>query len=207
MSVSFWPHTCCADRHSGLTRRALAETMTYDLAITGRKHLAQSTDAAAAQEWQRHWPLVLAGVSGMSLSSLSTSSFGVMMVPLTEALGWSRSLVSLGPLTLTVTVILVGTAMGYAVDKFGSRIVALISAALLCGAIAAMSQLTPSPLLWLLIWVVIGVGSAAMPTVSVTPVSRSLAAPSSPADASPATNIGLASEPALYGRELVGTPK
>ena len=146
--------------------------MSDDLAITGRKHLAQSTDAAAAQEWQRHWPLVLSGISGMSLSSLSTSSFGVMMVPLTEALGWSRSLVSLGPLTLTVTVILVGTAMGYAVDRFGSRIVALISAALLCGAIAAMSQLTPSPLLWLLIWVVIGVGSAAMPTVSVAPVSK-----------------------------------
>lgn len=134
--------------------------------------MAQSTTTVTAQEWKRHWPLVLAGISGMSLSSLSTSSFGVMMVPLTEALGWSRSLVSLGPLTLTITVIVVGTAMGYAVDHFGSRIVALISAALLCGAIAAMSQLTPSPLLWLLIWMVIGVGSAAMPTVSVTPVSK-----------------------------------
>ena len=127
---------------------------------------------ASAQEWKRHWPLVLAGLSGMSLSSLSTASFGVMMVPLTEALGWSRSLVSLGPLTLTVTVIVVGTLMGFAVDRFGSRIVALISACLLCGAIAAMSQLSPSPLLWILIWAVIGVGSAAMPTVSVSPVSK-----------------------------------
>ncbi|MEO6717653.1 MAG: MFS transporter, partial [Novosphingobium sp.] len=132
--------------------------------------MAQAT--AAAQEWKRHWPLVLAGVSGMSLSAVSTSSFGVMMVPLTEALGWSRSLVSLGPLTLTVTVIIVGTAIGYAVDRFGSRIVALISAAMLCAAIAALSQLTPSPWLWIAIWAVIGAASAAMPTVSVSPVSK-----------------------------------
>ena len=134
--------------------------------------MAQTETTTTTQEWKRHWPLVLAGVSGMSLGSLSTSSFGVMMVPLTEALGWSRSLVSLGPLTLTVTVIVVGTLMGLAVDRFGSRIVALISAVLLCGAIAMMSQLSPSPLLWIMIWVVIGVGSAAMPTVSVSPVSK-----------------------------------
>jgi MFS family permease len=134
--------------------------------------MAQTETTTTTQEWKRHWPLVLAGVSGMSLGSLSTSSFGVMMVPLTEALGWSRSLVSVGPLTLTVTVIVVGTLMGLAVDRFGSRIVALISAVLLCGAIAMMSQLSPSPLLWIMIWVVVGVGSAAMPTVSVSPVSK-----------------------------------
>ena len=134
--------------------------------------MAQTNATTTTQEWKRHWPLVLAGFSGMSLSSLSTSSFGVMMVPLTEALGWSRSLVSLGPLTLTATVIVVGTLMGYAVDRLGSRIVALISAVLLCGAIAAMSQLSPSPILWIMIWVVIGIGSAAMPTVSVSPVSK-----------------------------------
>ena len=38
---------------------------------------------------------------------------GVLMVPLEEALGWSRSEISLGPLVLTVTVIVVGTLMGY----------------------------------------------------------------------------------------------
>ena len=57
--------------------------------------------------------------------------------------------------------------------KFGSRIVGLISALLLCGAIAAMSQLTSNPMIWVMIWVVIGLGSAAMPTVSVSPVSKS----------------------------------
>lgn len=134
--------------------------------------MAQEQAGSAAREWKMHWPLVLAGASGMSLASLATSSFGVMMVPLEQALGWSRAQISLGPLVLTITVIVVGTAMGFAVDRFGSRVVALISAALLCGAIAAMSLLTANPLLWLLIWAVIGVGSAAMPTVSVTPVSK-----------------------------------
>jgi MFS family permease len=134
--------------------------------------MAREQAGSARQEWKRHWPLVLAGTSGMSLASLSTSSFGVMLVPLEQALGWSRSQISLGPLVLTVTVILVGTLMGYAVDKLGSRIVALFCAVLLCGAIAAMSLLTANPLWWLLIWVVIGIASAAMPTVSVTPVSK-----------------------------------
>ncbi len=134
--------------------------------------MAQEHEASAGSEWKRHWSLVLAGVSGMTLGSLSTSSFGVMMVPLEQALGWSRAQISLGPLVLTLTVIAVGTLMGFAVDKFGSRAVALFSGTLLCAAIAAMSLLTSNQALWIAIWVVIGIGSAAMPTVSVSPVTK-----------------------------------
>jgi MFS family permease len=134
--------------------------------------LAQAQAGTAAQEWKRHWPLVLAGVSGMSLASLSTSSFGVMMIPLEQATGWSRSTISLGPMVMTIATIVVGTLMGYAVDRLGSRIVALACAVLLCCAIGAMSLLTANPLWWLTIWAVLGIASAAMPTVSVSPVSK-----------------------------------
>ncbi len=131
---------------------------------------------SAAREWKAHWPLVFAGTMGMSLASLSTSAFGVMMVPLEQALGWSRAQISLGPLTLTATVILMGTVMGSMVDRFGSRIVGLITAAVLCLAIAAMSQLSPSQFLWIAIWVVIGLCSAAIPAVSVSPVTKGFSA-------------------------------
>ncbi len=55
-------------------------------AALGRGQLTETQLSTAGQEWKAHWPLVLAGASGMSLSSLSTSSFGVMMVPLEQAL-------------------------------------------------------------------------------------------------------------------------
>ncbi len=138
--------------------------------------MAQEQAAPAAREWKTHWPLAFAGTMGMTLGSLSTSSFGVMMVPLEQATGWSRGQISLGPLTLTLTVICVGTLMGYAVDKFGSRIAALFSATLLCGAIATMSLLTSNIAFWIAIWVAIGIGSAVMPTVSVSPVTKGFSA-------------------------------
>jgi MFS family permease len=134
--------------------------------------LAQAQAGTAAREWKSHWPLVFAGVSGMSLASLSTSSFGVMMIPLEQATGWSRSTISLGPMVMTIATIVVGTMMGYAVDRLGSRIVALFCAAALCCGIAAMSLLTANPLWWLLIWAVLGIASSAMPTVTVAPVSK-----------------------------------
>lgn len=138
----------------------------------GGEELAQIEQGAARDEWRRHWPLVLAGASGMSLASVSTTSFGVMMLPLEHELGWSRAQISLGPLVLTVTVIVVGTVMGYAADRLGARIVALFSAVLIIGAIVTMSQLTANPLLWLLIWMVLGLGSTAIPTVTVLPVTK-----------------------------------
>ena len=138
--------------------------------------MAQLQTASAGSEWKRHWPLVFAGLSGMTLASLSTSSFGVMLVPLEQATGWSRAQISLGPLTMTVTVILVGTLMGYAVDRFGSRVAGLFCAVLLCCAIAAMSLLTSNLAFWIAIWVAIGLGSAVMPTVSVSPVTKGFSA-------------------------------
>ncbi len=138
--------------------------------------MAQQQPASATQEWKTHWPLVFAGTSGMLLASLSTSSFGVMLVPLEQATGWSRAQISLGPLTMTIVTILVGTLMGYAVDKFGSRVVALFCAVLLSGSIAALSLLTGNIAIWIAIWAVIGLGSAAMPTVSVSPVTKGFSA-------------------------------
>src|SRR5260221_1791472 len=99
-----------------------------------------------------------------------------MLVPLEQAFGWSRAEYSAGPLVFTLTVIVVATAMGYAVDRLGPRIVALFSAVLLCGAISMMLQLTANPLFWLAIWGTIRIGSAAMPTGSVFAVSNGFTA-------------------------------
>lgn len=123
----------------------------------------------AAAEWRRHWPLVAAATSGMSLAALSTSAFGVMVVPIEEQFGWSRAQISSGPLLVSVMTILFGTVLGMLVDKIGPRLIALVNVTLLCGATALLSQISPQLWQWWSLWVVIGLCSAILPTLCVMP--------------------------------------
>ena len=49
-----------------------------------------STPQTASEEWSRHWPLVLAGLVGMSFLTAISTSLGMFMEPLQHDFGWSR---------------------------------------------------------------------------------------------------------------------
>lgn len=108
----------------------------------------------------------------MSLAALSTSAFGVMVVPIEEDFGWSRADISTGPLIVSVMTILFGTLLGMLVDKVGPRVIALANVTLLCGATALLSQIGPQLWQWWAVWVVIGLCSAILPTLCVLPTTR-----------------------------------
>lgn len=127
---------------------------------------------SAAAEWKRHWPLVAASTSGMSLAALSTSAFGVMVVPIEQDIGWTRAQISSGPMLISVITVCFGTLLGFLVDKVGPRIIALIDVTLLCGATALISQIGSDIRQWWAIWVVIGLCSAILPTLCVMPTTR-----------------------------------
>ncbi len=137
----------------------------------GASDLSTAPQTAAA-EWRRHWPLVAAATSGMSLAALSTSAFGVMVVPIEEDFGWSRADISTGPLIVSVMTILFGTVLGALVDKVGPRLIALGNVTLICAATAMLSQIGPQLWQWWAVWVVIGLCSAILPTLCVMPTTR-----------------------------------
>lgn len=133
--------------------------------------LARPTGSART-EWRAHWPLVLATAAGMSLASVSSYSLGVMMYPIEQDLGWSRGQIASGPALVSFIAFGLSSLVGLAIDRVGARRIGLLSATLLCGALAAMSLATSNRWLWWLLWGLVGLATAAMPTVWTLPISR-----------------------------------
>ncbi|MFT4027466.1 MAG: MFS transporter [Novosphingobium sp.] len=125
------------------------------------------------EEWRGNWKVVLAAAAGMSLAALSTASFGVMLVPIEQDLGWTRAEISLGPALITAVVFCLSSLLGGAIDRFGPRKIGAVAVLVICGAMAMMSRIGSSLWGWWAIWVAIGLGSAMMPTVWLKPVSTS----------------------------------
>ncbi len=93
-----------------------------------------------------HWRVVMAaalgaaaGITGMSVYSLS-----VLLGPLSEAFGWSRTEVSAAKTILTAGFVLTAPFVGYLADRVGVRHLALVSLAALAVGFFAMTQLGPN---------------------------------------------------------------
>lgn len=112
----------------------------------------------------------------MSLAALATAAFGVMLVPIANDTGWSRTEISFGPSLISFMVICCATMFGAAIDKFGPRLIAIAAVILLCGATAMTSQIGDQVWQWWAIWAVIGLCSAVMPTVWISPVTNAFSA-------------------------------
>lgn len=129
--------------------------------------------ASSKAEWRANWTLVAAAGAGVSLSAVSSSSLGVMMLPIERDLGWSRVEISLGVSLVSLIAMTLATAAGLAIDKLGPRIVGLFAATLMCVGIALMSAAGQNVWTWWALWALVGVASACMPTVWIAPVSSS----------------------------------
>ena len=125
---------------------------------------------SASREWRQHWPLVIAATSGMSLAALATAAFGVMLVPIAEDTGWSRTEISFGPSLISFMVICCATLFGAGIDRFGPRPIAIAGVIVLGSATMLMSQIGEQVWQWWALWAVIGLASAVMPTVWIAPV-------------------------------------
>ncbi len=110
-------------------------------------------------------------MSGMMLSAISSASIGVMMAPVEAEFGWSRTGISFGTSLVSLIAMTLATTMGLAIDRFGPRIVGILAAVLMCGAIALMSTVGNSLWQWWALWSLVGLAASAMPTVWITPIS------------------------------------
>ena len=122
----------------------------------------------ASREWGRHWPLVLAAATGFSFMSFMNPATGLFMEPLQSEFGWSRSLLSAGPVIGALLVLLLSPAFGALIDRFGSRRLALPGLALTALIIAAFSQLSGSAVQWFALWAVFSLGCLAIQSTTWT---------------------------------------
>jgi len=134
------------------------------------------TQPTALAEWRKNWPMVLAATVGMSLFSMSTATFGVMMVPIESELGWSRTEISFGPMLISIMVILCATLYGAAIDRFGPRPVALLGVVGVSTGYALASLIGTEIWQWWAVWAVIGLFSATTPAVWVSAINLSFSA-------------------------------
>ena len=91
------------------------------------------------------WWNVLASAVGMaSCAAVFTGfAFGVFVLPMEEAFGWSRGQISLALTVVTVTNVVVSPVVGALMDRFGVKNVLVPSLLCLGLLIASLSQLTP----------------------------------------------------------------
>ena len=99
----------------------------------------QDSALGAAGEWRRGWALVLAAFFGVGLAAVESRILGVMLKPLTETFGWSRSQISLAPLLLSGGTLVMSPLVGSVVDRFGARTVALWGVPLFSAFLALLS--------------------------------------------------------------------
>ncbi|WP_376699496.1 MULTISPECIES: MFS transporter [Sphingobium] len=137
-----------------------------------RKQMANASGRTALEEWKYGWPVVIAAAFGCSLAGLHIYSTGVFIEPLQAAFGWTRAEVTSGLSIVAIVGILLSPVIGFMVDRWGSRAVAIPGSLIFCLSMGGLSFAGPSIVSWWILWTVVGVASLAlMPTVWTAAVS------------------------------------
>jgi predicted MFS family arabinose efflux permease len=126
------------------------------------------SQASAVKEWKAGWTLVLASAIGFSFFSVMLAGTGLFLGPVSKEFGWSLTLVSSGASVATITTAVLSPFIGYLVDRFGTRRVALPGVLLTMAAVAAFGLTSGSPFQWLLLWFFFGVTSATIKSTAWT---------------------------------------
>lgn len=124
--------------------------------------------STATGEFKRGWRILLASSVGIAsgLSGLAFYTFGVFIVPLTEAFGWTRGQVSIASSFLIIGTAITAPIVGTIIDKYGARRVGLWSTFLLSLGYFALTQLSGSIFSFYTAWLLIAlIGGGTTPVV------------------------------------------
>ena len=149
----------------------------------------------AVAEWRKSWSVVVAAALGVGLMSVPSYSIGVFIGPLEAEFGWPRASIASVLLFSAVAAIALGWLVGMAVDRIGSRRIAITGSILVCIAFAAMSRTTSSLWSWYGIWVFLALISVLVKPMVWTAAVSSLFA----------SSRGLALAATLCGTSIAST--
>lgn len=135
--------------------------------------MAGDRSGAARSEWAAHWPIVLSAAVGCSVAGLHLHSMGLFIQPLEAGFGWSRSQISAALSISSVVGLAMALFVGLAVDRWGSRSIALAGLTLYIAAFAALGAVGPSIQSYWAIYTLLSVAVALIaPTVWTAAVAR-----------------------------------
>jgi predicted MFS family arabinose efflux permease len=112
---------------------------------------------SGAEEWRDGWTLVLTCFVGFLYFSAMFSSMSVLIGPISEEFGWSRTLVSAGSSISSITTAVLSPFFGILIDRYGTRKLALPGLVITAFALSAMSLATGSAAQWLALWAIYAV--------------------------------------------------
>lgn len=114
------------------------------------------------------WPVLLTSLVGIAAgaSSLLFYSIGVLFEPFQREFGWNRGQISGALIYLTLGFVISGPIVGWLIDRYGARIVALVSIPLLALTMFGLSNLENSlPTFYALFFVAGSFGGGTTPIV------------------------------------------
>jgi MFS family permease len=119
-------------------------------------------------EFTRGWrPLLAAGIgTGAGVTGLSFYGFGVFVLPLVAAFGWTRGEVSAAASFLILGSAITSPIVGSVIDRFGARRVGIASLLALSAAYAALTTLQGSLAMFYVSWLLLALlGGGTTPVV------------------------------------------
>lgn len=125
---------------------------------------------AKVDEFRRGWLVLLAATLGSAsgLSSLPFYSLGLFIQPLGKEYGWSRGDVAQSYLYTTIVVAVVGPFVGNLIDRFGTRIVALVTVPLLSAVFFIISRFDGSLTQFYMLYALAGLLGAGTTPINYT---------------------------------------
>lgn len=116
---------------------------------------------SAKIEWQRGWPLPVVAAVGLMLNPFHLYSLGVFLEPVEQAMGWSRTEIALGMTVASVISLAIVPVVGWMVDRFGPRRIAIPAVTLYCISVALLGTTGSSHWNWWILWGLLSFGSSA----------------------------------------------
>ncbi len=119
--------------------------------------LQPPSSGSVRSEWARSWYIPLLSTLGIAVSVMHTYTLGALMPAIHNGTGWTRSQISTGPIVVSITGILLAPLAGAAIDRFGSRRVALPGLVLYCLAFSGLGFTGPKTISWIIGWTLVGI--------------------------------------------------
>lgn len=114
-------------------------------------------------EFRRGWRVLLAAAvgNGAGVTGIPFYTFGVFVVPLTVAMGWTRGEVARGASALLVATVITAPIVGWIIDRQGARRVGIASMLALALGYVCLTQLSGSVTHFYLAWLAIAIAAGA----------------------------------------------
>ena len=110
------------------------------------------------QESREDWLVVATSTIGLAVSVMYVYSMGLFIAPLEAEFGWPRGQISAGLTVVSVITVVLAPIIGMAIDRYGSRVIALSGMVLYCLAFGLLATTSASIWHWWALWGLIGLG-------------------------------------------------